>query len=177
MSSFEYSIDSKLLQILCNIFQLLIKIFHNHYPCTLVLFKDAVSYHIVDISQCLLPVCCMISFNITINYVNRFNSRLYNGLPSDITAKGLDIFCLMAFTNACPTPSKWFVHCLTVKVFIQKHVLCQFSFLNSNNVNRFHIFSFQPLPQILLLLLRLHTSNIQASYLQGSTQLGLSSSH
>ena len=141
------------------------------------MFKDAVSYHIVDISQCLLPVCCMISFNITINYVNRFNSRLYYGLPCDITAKGLDIFCLMAFPNACPTPSKRFVHCLTVKVFIQKHVLCQFSFLNSNNVNKFHIFPFQPLPQILLLLLRLHTSNIQASYLQGSTQLGLRSSH
>ena len=178
MRSFlEYSIYSKLFQVRCNILQLLIEISHNHNPCIRVLFKDAVFNHIVYISQCLLSICCMVGFNITIDYVNGFNSRLYNGLPCDITAKGLDIFCLMAFPNACPTPSKWFVHCLTVIVLLQQHVSCQFCFLDSNNVNKLYILPIKPFPQILLLLLRLHTSNIQASYLQGSSQLGLSSSH
>ena len=132
-SSFKHTIDSKLLEILLDTFQLLVKISLNLHIG--ILPKDIIFYHIVNVSQSFLPICSVIRFHIAVYYVDRFNPGLYYCLPSNVTAKGLDVFDLMASLDACPTSSERFMHSLAVMVFSQCQVFVKLSFLETHNIH------------------------------------------
>ena len=71
----------------------------------------------------------MIRFHIAVYYVDMLSPGLYYRLPSNVTAKGFDVFDLMASLDACPTSSERFMHRLAVVVFSYCQVFVKFSFL------------------------------------------------
>ena len=120
---------SKLFEILLNAIQLLVKISHYHNLCIGILLQDTVLDHIIDVSQSLFSVCSVIRFHIAVYYVDWFIPGLYYRLPSYVTAKGFDVFDLMASLDAGPTSCERFMHSLAVVVFSQCHILIKFSLL------------------------------------------------